>query len=69
MSTDHGKGGDSQRAVVDRWAAGREALRAADNRMAALVEAEPELDPPAPDNRALDGPLLVSIDLSEIAFT
>ena len=37
--------------------------------MAALVEAEPELDPPAPDNRALDGPLLVSVDLSEIAFT
>ena len=37
--------------------------------MAALVEAEPELDPPAPDNRALDGPLLVWIDLSEIPFT
>ena len=29
----------------DRWAAGREVLRAADLRMAALVEAEPALDP------------------------
>ncbi|MDX6570224.1 MAG: DNA-3-methyladenine glycosylase [Gaiellales bacterium] len=29
----------------DRWAAGRELLRAADPRMAALVEAEPGLDP------------------------
>jgi DNA-3-methyladenine glycosylase II len=33
------------RAGVDRWAAGREVLRAADPRMAALVEAEPGLDP------------------------
>jgi DNA-3-methyladenine glycosylase II len=30
---------------VDRWAAGREVLRAADPRMAALVEADPTLDP------------------------
>ena len=29
----------------DRWAAGRELVRAADPRMAALVEAEPRLDP------------------------
>jgi DNA-3-methyladenine glycosylase II len=29
----------------DRWAAGREALRAADPRMAALVDADPGLDP------------------------
>jgi DNA-3-methyladenine glycosylase II len=32
-------------ADVDRWAAGREVLRAADPRMAALVDADPELDP------------------------
>jgi DNA-3-methyladenine glycosylase II len=30
---------------ADRWAAGRELLRAADPRMAALVEAQPQLDP------------------------
>jgi DNA-3-methyladenine glycosylase II len=30
---------------VDRWAAGREVLRAADPRMAALVDADPGLDP------------------------
>jgi DNA-3-methyladenine glycosylase II len=30
---------------LDRWAAGRELLRGADPRMAALVEAEPSLDP------------------------
>jgi DNA-3-methyladenine glycosylase II len=30
---------------VDRWAAGREVLRSADPRMAALVEADPGLDP------------------------
>ena len=30
---------------ADRWAAGREVLRAADPRMAALVEADPGLDP------------------------
>jgi hypothetical protein len=29
----------------DRWAAGREVLRAADLRMAALVDADPGLDP------------------------
>jgi HhH-GPD superfamily base excision DNA repair protein len=39
----HGGG----RAVVDRWAAGREVLRAADPRMAALVDADPGLDPEA----------------------
>jgi DNA-3-methyladenine glycosylase II len=33
------------RAGGDRWAPGRKALRAADPRMAALVEAEPGLDP------------------------
>ena len=33
------------RAAADRWAAGREVLRAADPRMAALVEADPGLDP------------------------
>jgi DNA-3-methyladenine glycosylase II len=33
------------RAGADRWAAGRRALRAADTRMAALVDAEPRLDP------------------------
>lgn len=33
------------RADVDRWAAGREVLRAADPRMASLVDAEPGLDP------------------------
>jgi DNA-3-methyladenine glycosylase II len=33
------------RAAVDRWAAGREVLRAADPRMAALVAADPGLDP------------------------
>lgn len=32
-------------ADVDRWAAGREVLRAADPRMAALVDADPDLDP------------------------
>jgi DNA-3-methyladenine glycosylase II len=32
-------------AAIDRWTAGREVLRAADPRMAALVEAEPGLDP------------------------
>ena len=31
--------------MSDRWAAGRKLLRAADPRMAALVEADPELDP------------------------
>lgn len=32
---------------ADRWAAGRAALRAADPRMAALVAADPQLDPDA----------------------
>lgn len=32
---------------ADRWAEGRAALRAADPRMAALVDADPELDPDA----------------------
>jgi DNA-3-methyladenine glycosylase II len=40
-----GQGGG--RAAVDRWAAGREVLRAADQQMAALMEADPELDPDA----------------------
>jgi DNA-3-methyladenine glycosylase II len=40
-----GRGGG--RAAVDRWAAGREVLRAADPQMAALMEADPELDPDA----------------------
>jgi DNA-3-methyladenine glycosylase II len=31
----------------DRWASGREALRAADERMAELIDADPELDPDA----------------------
>jgi hypothetical protein len=42
-------GGDNPRAGnrvdVDWWAAGREVLRAGDARMAALVKAEPGLDP------------------------
>jgi DNA-3-methyladenine glycosylase II len=33
------------RAAGDRWAAGRDVLRAADGRMATLVDREPELDP------------------------
>ena len=32
---------------ADRWAEGRAALRAADSRMAALVDADPDLDPDA----------------------
>jgi DNA-3-methyladenine glycosylase II len=47
VSTGRGREGGGPRAGVDRWAAGREALRAADPRMAALVEAEPGLDPDA----------------------
>ncbi len=39
------------RAGVDRWAAGRALLRAADPRMAELVDAEPGLDP----DRLFDG--------------
>ena len=45
MRTARGRERGGARAGVDRWAAGREALRAADPRMAALVEAEPGLDP------------------------
>jgi DNA-3-methyladenine glycosylase II len=43
--------GGAGRAGVDRWADGREVLRAADPRMAALVDADPGLDP----DRLLDG--------------
>jgi DNA-3-methyladenine glycosylase II len=42
---------DRARAGVDRWAAGRVLLRAADPRMAELVDAEPGLDP----DRLFDG--------------
>ncbi|HEY2006311.1 MAG TPA: hypothetical protein VGG87_07655, partial [Solirubrobacteraceae bacterium] len=35
----------SARAEVDRWAPGRALLRAADPRMAELVDAQPGLDP------------------------
>ena len=45
MSTGRGAEHGGARAGVDRWAAGREVLRAADRRMAALIEAEPGLDP------------------------
>ena len=45
MSKDRGRGRRATRAGGDRWAPGREALRAADPRMAALVEAQPGLDP------------------------
>ena len=44
MSTGGGRGRGGGRAGVDRWAAGREVLRAADPRMAALVDADPGLD-------------------------
>ncbi|MCW3037713.1 MAG: DNA-3-methyladenine glycosylase 2 family protein [Actinobacteria bacterium] len=37
-------GGGGGRAGVDRWTAGREVLRAAEPRMAALVDADPGLD-------------------------
>jgi DNA-3-methyladenine glycosylase II len=36
---------DAKQAHADRWAPGRDVLRAADRRMAALVEHEPELSP------------------------
>jgi DNA-3-methyladenine glycosylase II len=36
-----------QTAITDRWARGRAALRAADPRMASLVDARPQLDPDA----------------------
>jgi DNA-3-methyladenine glycosylase II len=45
VSTDAGPERSGGPAGVDRWAAGREVLRAADPRMAALVEAVPGLDP------------------------
>jgi len=45
VSTGRGRGRGGGRAGVDRWAAGRDVLRAADPRMAALVEADPGLDP------------------------
>ena len=47
MSTGRGRKHGAGRAGVDRWAAGRKVLRAADPRMAALVDADPELDPEA----------------------
>jgi DNA-3-methyladenine glycosylase II len=47
VSTGGGRGHGGARAGVDRWAAGRKVLRAADPRMAALVDADPELDPEA----------------------
>jgi DNA-3-methyladenine glycosylase II len=45
VSSGAGNARAGKRVDVDRWAAGREVLRAADARMAALVEAEPALDP------------------------
>jgi DNA-3-methyladenine glycosylase II len=42
-----GKPGDAKQAGADRWAQGRDVLRAADRRMAALVDDEPQLDPDA----------------------
>jgi DNA-3-methyladenine glycosylase II len=51
VSTGRGDERGDERAGVDRWAAGREVLRAADPRMAALVGADPGLDP----DHLLDG--------------
>jgi DNA-3-methyladenine glycosylase II len=45
VSTGRGHERGGAEAGDDRWAAGREVLRAVDPRMAALVEAEPRLDP------------------------
>jgi DNA-3-methyladenine glycosylase II len=45
MSTSGGREHGGAGAEVDRWAAGREVLRAADPQMAALLDAGPELDP------------------------
>jgi DNA-3-methyladenine glycosylase II len=49
--TDSDDAGMSKRAFagagIDRWASGREALRAADPRMAELIDADPGLDPDA----------------------
>src|SRR6202035_4168879 len=42
-----GKPGDAKQAGAHRWARGRDVLRAADRRMAALVDDEPQLDPDA----------------------
>ena len=47
MSTGGGRGHGGGRAGVDRWAVGRKILGAADPRMAALVDADPGLDPEA----------------------
>lgn len=51
MSKPPGPGSGRTHAGVDRWAAGRVLLRAADPRMAELVDAEPGLDP----DRLFDG--------------
>jgi DNA-3-methyladenine glycosylase II len=45
VSTGRGHERGGAEAGEDRWAAGREVLRAVDPRMAALVEPEPRLDP------------------------
>ena len=45
MSTSGGREHGGAGAEVDRWAAGREVLRAADPQVAALLDAGPELDP------------------------
>jgi DNA-3-methyladenine glycosylase II len=45
VSTGRGPGSAAARTGVDRWAAGRKVLRAADPRMAELVDAQPGLDP------------------------
>ena len=45
MSNARSRNASGGQAAIDRWAPGREVLRAADPLMAALVEAEPGLDP------------------------
>jgi len=45
VSAEWGRERTGKQARVDRWAPGRELLRAADRRMAALVDADPGLDP------------------------
>jgi DNA-3-methyladenine glycosylase II len=45
VSATAGKPQDAGAAGADRWSPGRDVLRAADRRMAALVDGEPELDP------------------------
>ena len=47
MSKARGRKAAGGRPAIDRWAPGREVLRAADPLMAALVDAEPGLDPDA----------------------